>query len=492
MAYVPLPEGTLIGDQYVITSVIGSGGFGIVYKAADRALDHYVVIKEYFPRDLVERTDDLRVVPRTAPRETEYADAATNRPLEIDETTAIKYMRADQSQDVFEWGRSRFMEEARTLARLRHASFPQIYRVLQANNTVYMVMELVDGETLEATMRKWRRRPTQAEADAILEPLVDALLALHANKFVHRDISPRNIVLRRADGSPVLLDLGSARRIEDDATTDGAEFVVVSPPYSAPELYTTGAGPRHAATVSDIYSLAVTIYEMIAGRRPLDAQNRTLNDDVTPLAHLAADGSYRSEFLRAVDWGMSLAQTRRPQSVQDWLAGLFPWRNLAGRRALNRRRGRKIFISYRRADSSAAAHAIYGWLRTRLDADDLFFDVDSIPYGVDFRNHIRGSIIESALVLAIIGPKWAPSLKPKPWMFWKKPQQDFVRIELELAIENGIPVLPVLVEGAQVPSLDMLPSHIGSMLYNNAATYQAKTAERDLERLAVAIAQFRD
>src|SRR5262249_12631903 len=143
---------------------------------------------------------------------------------------------------------------------------------------------------------------------------------------------------------------------------------------------------------------------------------------------------YRREFLRAIDWGLSVQAARRPQSVPEWQAGLFPWKGLANRRALNRTRGRKIFISYRRVDAAAAARLIYDSLVDNFSADDIFFDVDSIPYGVDFRTHIRGSIIDSSVLVAVIGPGWVQGLGRSRWRFWRAWSEDFVRIELELAI----------------------------------------------------------
>jgi hypothetical protein len=128
-----------------------------------------------------------------------------------------------------------------------------------------------------------------------------------------------------------------------------------------------------------------------------------------------------------------------------------------------------------------------------LSADDLFFDVDTIPKGVDFRNHIRGSIIDSAVMLAVMGPGWIGRLQGKPWQFWRSAREDFVSIELESAIENGIPILPVLVRGAQMPTASALPTALKVMTYANAAELRSgKFQMRDLEHIAAAIRQFRD
>lgn len=487
MPYKPLPPGAIVDKQYEIQEVLGSGGFGIAYKAHDRSLDHVVVLKEYYPRDLVDRDGEqtvtaLRHTVETAPPGFE----APSRPFEIDATTAIQYMRPEQASDVFAWGRRRFFDEAQTLARLRHPSILQIFRVFEANNTAYIAMDYVQGELLSRVAEHWNGAPSQAQIDALLEPLLDALALLHENGIVHRDFAPKNVIVN-SKGQPVLLDFGSARKFGASEIA-GDEFIVVSPPYSAPELYVHGSMAKPPA---DLYGVAVMAYQMISGKSVPDAFKRLTSDTVEPIAKLAK-GNYRPDFLRAIDWGLALAIDKRPQSVREWLAGLFPWRNLAGRNALNRLRGRKVFISYRRSDSSQAATAIHRAMANRFGTDEVFFDIDSIPYGVDFRNHIRGSILESAVLLAVIGPGWAPSLKASWWQFWRKPVQDFVRTELELAMEAGVPILPVLVNGAHMPDAKLLPPTLAEMMYNNAVTLNADTVDADVGRIANAIHQFRD
>ena len=122
--YVALPAGTLIG-RYQVASVLGQGGFGITYLARDTQLGRDVAVKEYLPAALAVRPDGSSVLPRS----TEVADD-------------------------FGWGRSRFIEEGRTLANLHEApSIVKVFDFLEANGTAYIVMELLRGRTLESQVK---------------------------------------------------------------------------------------------------------------------------------------------------------------------------------------------------------------------------------------------------------------------------------------------------------------------------------------------------
>ena len=96
--------------------------------------------------------------------------------------------RLEKHKQIFEWGRSNFLEEARTLARFEHPSIVRVARVFEANATAYMVMRFEEGRSFETWLTSLGRSPTQEELDAIVAPLLDALETLHAQNFLHRDI----------------------------------------------------------------------------------------------------------------------------------------------------------------------------------------------------------------------------------------------------------------------------------------------------------------
>lgn len=125
-----------------------------------------------------------------------------------------------------------------------------------------------------------------------------------------------------------------------------------------------------------------------------------------------------------------------------------------------------VFISYRRDDSSDVAGRIYDRLMQRFGNKGVFKDVDSIPLGVDFRKHLADSVGQCRILLAIIGKNWSASGQGPSTRALDDPR-DFVRIELETAFERGIPVIPVLVQGAMVPAENQLPPSIQSLAYHN-------------------------
>ncbi len=281
-----LPIGTLLVDEYRIDGILGTGGFGITYRAHDIRLDVDVAIKEYFPRDFASRSNTVTVRPRSR----------------------------GESQP-FEWGLSQFIEEARRLARLQHPNIVRCMRYFEANETGYFVMTFEEGRTLDAYFPK---PPQQAELDALLRPLLDALEALHAGGIYHRDISPDNILVRD-DDSPVLIDFGASRQAMARRTQTVA--AIVKPGYSPIEQYDRET--RLQGAWSDIYSLAATLYCVIAGGPPPEAFSRMRNDAYVP-AHDAARGVYRRDFLEAIDWALQPDPDERPVTVREWRRKLLP------------------------------------------------------------------------------------------------------------------------------------------------------------------------
>jgi serine/threonine protein kinase len=278
--YVALPAGTLIG-RYEVASVLGQGGFGITYLARDTQLGRDVAVKEYLPAALAVRPDANSVLPRS----TEVADD-------------------------FGWGRSRFIEEGRTLANLHEApSIVKVFDFLEANGTAYIVMELLRGRTLEDRVKHEGPLPPAA-VQAMLGPLLAGLHKVHETGFLHRDIKPANIMLG-ADGKPTLIDFGAARAAMADRTK--TMTAIFTPGYAAPEQFTSAKqGPW-----TDIYGLSATLHYAITGRAPPSAFDRLMEDTYVPLAGSAPQG-FDGRLLRGIDAGLSLALEKRPSSIAAW------------------------------------------------------------------------------------------------------------------------------------------------------------------------------
>jgi formylglycine-generating enzyme required for sulfatase activity len=276
-----LPAGTILDGSYRIARVVGSGGFGITYEAEDINLGTAVAIKEYYPFDVGDRDATMSVKPKS-----------------------------DRHKPTFDWGRSNFLQEARTLARFEHPSVVRVTRAFEANSTAYMVMRFERGHSFEAWLNGLGRLPTQEELDSIVAPLLDALQMMHAENFLHRDIAPDNIIVR-ADGSPVLLDFGAARRAvaEMSRTMTG----IVKAGYSPHEQYSSDS--RLQGPWSDLYALGGTLYRAVTGHEPEEATLRVDEDHMPPASQVARKSGYRPGFLSAIDTCLRVRHSERARSV---------------------------------------------------------------------------------------------------------------------------------------------------------------------------------
>src|SRR5437868_6321074 len=130
-----------------------------------------------------------------------------------------------------------------------------------------------------------------------------------------------------------------------------------------------------------------------------------------------------------------------------------------------------IIISYRRADSDAIAGRIKDRLLSHFGDGSIFMDIDSIPFGLDFRDQIQEALAENDILVAIIGPKWTGPMKGGQTRIME--ETDPVRIEIETALKNGKVVIPVLVAGAAMPDPAELPEGVRSLAFRNAAEVDA-------------------
>lgn len=270
-----LPAGTIL-NRYRIEGIIGEGGFGVTYLAMEPVQQSYVAIKEYFPKRLANRQGGSTIVPN----------------------------RSVEDQRVFKWGLKRFLEEAKVLARLDHPSIIKVQRYFELHGTAYLVMDYCDGKPLD----KYVDQGSGASPRSIFEiytALINALEHVHQQGIIHGDLKPSNILVR-SDGTPVLLDFGSARqemlRMAVGQVSDG---------YSPPELYGTS---DKVGSWSDIYGLAATFYRLITGVKVPVATERANSDSYTSASILATDG-YSAKFLELIDNSLKLTTSERPQSI---------------------------------------------------------------------------------------------------------------------------------------------------------------------------------
>jgi hypothetical protein len=126
----------------------------------------------------------------------------------------------------------------------------------------------------------------------------------------------------------------------------------------------------------------------------------------------------------------------------------------------------RVFVSYRRDDSISTAGRIRDRLASQLGADNVYFDIDSIPLGVDFRQHIDRMVADCDVVLVVIGRRWVDAVDEQGHRRLEQ-TGDFVRLEVEAALRREIPVVPVLVDGATIPQPAQLPKSLTDLAYRN-------------------------
>jgi len=280
-----LPPGFLLAE-YRIERVLGSGGFGITYLAEDTTLHKMLAIKEYLPVDFALR-------------------------LKLPDVAA----RSRGAEDDFKWGLERFLDEARTLARFRHPNLVPVLRFFEANGTAYMVMEYERGDTLAELVGELEQAYDEASARALLLPLLDGLDDVHQAGFLHRDIKPGNIVMRPG-GVPVLIDFGAARQALGGRSRSMTN--IVTPRYAPIEQY--GLDQRQGPW-SDIYGMAAVMHTMLTGEPPPDAVSRVPEDKYRRLSERRLPG-FRPGFLAAIDWGLEVFASDRPQNIAEWRAAI--------------------------------------------------------------------------------------------------------------------------------------------------------------------------
>ncbi|SMC28562.1 hypothetical protein SAMN02745857_03314 [Andreprevotia lacus DSM 23236] len=275
----PLPRGFQLLN-YTIAKLLSAGGFSIVYLAHDEN-DYPVAIKEYLPNSLALRKEGEKV-------------AASS----------------DENLALFRHGLKCFFEEGKTLAHIQHPNIVRVLNFFRANDTVYMVMEYERGRTLqkEIQLKHGREGVEEKLIRHVFYHLLNGLREVHLNKLLHLDIKPANIYIRK-EGSPVLLDFGSARQTltqEHNRLTP-----MYTPGFAAAEQYNKKEtlGPW-----TDIYGIGASMFACITGTAPQPADQRQKEDKLFDLRDRYGD-RYSPELLDLIWQCLLLDPTQRPQSV---------------------------------------------------------------------------------------------------------------------------------------------------------------------------------
>lgn len=309
-----LSPGMVIAGRYIIGKELNSGGFGIVYKAWDKKLDTIVAIKEYYPSGLVNRQ----------PGSTDVMLVATKRERE------------------FIYGKTRFLEEARNLAKFSdHKNIVNVYDFFESNNTAYIVMEYLDGKNLSQVLDEQNVPLPYDYCINVAAQVGTALKAIHKENILHRDISPDNIMVCN-DGTIKLFDFGAARF---SANVENRVTIVVKPGYAPPEQYdkVNRQDPR-----TDIYALGATLYHAMTGVTPEESTNRKIEDKLS--APTAIDKNIPENISNAIMRAMAVEQQYRFSTVDEFVNALTKGKKVASvqkeRAKRRRRRVTGILVSF--------------------------------------------------------------------------------------------------------------------------------------------------
>ena len=275
---------TILAGKYLIGKAIGEGGFGITYIGMDLELEARVAIKEYYPQGAAAR------------------DSRTN------DGTVRSY--SENTRTFFEEGREKFINEARTIAKFRE--LPEIVGVIEffrENQTAYIVMEYLDGQTLKQYLKANGGKIPADELLRMMKPLISSLGKVHSQGLIHRDISPDNIMLMK-DGSIKILDFGGAR---DFISQNGKSLSVMVKHGYAPEEQYRSHGDQGPWT--DVYALCATMYRCITGKIPPEALDRLYEDELKPISSFNVDCPKYIE--EAILKGLSVRKDGRYQSMEE-------------------------------------------------------------------------------------------------------------------------------------------------------------------------------
>src|SRR5664280_421134 len=269
----PLPSGTVVGGYQVIKK-LAAGGFCVVYLCED-ANRKLVALKEYLPSSLAERSPG-ELTPRVKP----------------------------EKLSLYRLGLKSFFEEGRSLAQIAHPSVVSVMNFFRENETVYMVMNYLEGASLQdfiITARDIKQAKVFRESTirSLFDEILRGLRIVHQHKMLHLDIKPANIFITD-ENKAVLIDFGAAREV----LSKEGNFIrpMYTPGFAAPEMYRrdSSMGPW-----TDIYAIGACIYASMLGFPPSEAPQRATTDRV-PLAIKRVQGVYSDNLIEVVEWCMAL------------------------------------------------------------------------------------------------------------------------------------------------------------------------------------------
>ena len=268
------PNTTLQGGKYRIERVLGQGGFGITYMAIQVSANCQVAIKELFLNGVNERAENSIRVSNSV------------------------------NDSLFEKQKEKFKKEAKRIMSLDNEHIVKVYDLFEENNTVYYVMDYLEGESLATKMKREGHPLTESEVMDILPQLLDALSEIHKYQIWHLDIKPANIML--IDKTVVLIDFGASKQITPSEMTSTALYF--TPGYAPAEQ--TGMLFNQFGPWTDLYAVGATIFNLLTGKSPLEFDIEEFKEDDLPESNLGL-------MYKMINWMMQPRRKDRPQKAED-------------------------------------------------------------------------------------------------------------------------------------------------------------------------------
>ena len=281
--------GTVIAKRYVLGTRIGRGAFGITYIGYDLETGTRLAVKEYMPKDEAERKPDQMVTT-----------------LNLGDVEDIRLLWK------FDEGRQRVLDEARLMKQFaRRQEIVKVFDCVRENNTVYIVMEYLEGETLKECLKRRKQLPEEEAIEKTVQ-ILKGVQRMHFQNVIHRDIAPDNIFILK-NGQIKILDFGAARYVTAQSTTHP---VILKRGYAPPEQYKSNGriGPW-----TDVYAVAATLYQMLTGLIPPEPMYRAQDGELM-LSQLGVKVSKKTE--RVLKEALALDYTERVSSAEEFEARL--------------------------------------------------------------------------------------------------------------------------------------------------------------------------
>ena len=281
-----LANNTLLqGGKYKIVGHISSGGFGNTYEGVHTMMDTRVAIKEFFPKMFCNR----------------------------DENTSHITVATQSNKELVDKLRKKFIEEAKAIFKMNHPNIVKVHDIFEENDTAYYVMDYIDGKSLGDIVKQRGPLP-EAEAVGYIRQVADALKYVHSLNRLHLDIKPGNVMVD-ATGHAMLIDFGASKHYDMESGENTSTLMGVNTKGYAPVEQSTQSFTKFSPA-TDIYALGATLYKMLTGITPPDANLLMAKEEtLAPLPSCISKSTHN-----AVLKAMTLIRADRPQTIDVFLS----------------------------------------------------------------------------------------------------------------------------------------------------------------------------